>query len=722
MCEKCIKIKPGQYGKKGRISLDSFEFIKSEFKKLNDKCLLINESINNYVKSIKDLYLAKTSTIKYILKEFEQGHPLSEYSVNILGYVEGGIKEWNDKQKPNFESISDYCEILKKVNNNINVIDSLNNSVELLLSANLNSGDPKNKYISELKEYTCQIINQLFNDKIERFDNPLIKIQISLSELFQFLQTLHSNSSILLEQQPSFYNPLNSLSLDFDQIQLSNFTINTNNSNNSNSKQNQQNQQNQQNHQSSPKSSNKRYEPSQNELAKSNNSNSNNNNSSNNQVVKSNGDKLFSKPLPNIKETPITLNSPPPFIQLLNDYTIHQQLWDYNYFKLNRVYNYSASTVYTKLITFKPGCNLNTLMFWMPVPPQTQSQRIRYSSFTLHDPVTDAIIAQSQVENHSVFQSMFKIAFNVPSTSSSSSASSSPVLTSSPSSSSLSSSTSSTSPLLLSSPTLNSSSPSSKSSNNSMSIFKLKYRIDVDLYKLLLVPLQSGDNLPNVEPISQQELDFYLRPTSKINYNTTEFKSFIDQYQLFPKRFSDGTFESVLCFAYRVSLWIYSNIKYKYPHEGNLEPLKTVELRSGDCTCHCVLVAAIFRYNRIPSRLLFGRNTELERPENDNQTHVRVEFYVHSIGWVPWDPSFKDSTPYHKTYFANDPLGNFVTYHIDFISNSINENNNSNSSNNNELSNRDSFYHIASYNYYYKGTEPKIESDVNKYDVKRISN
>ncbi|EGC33496.1 hypothetical protein DICPUDRAFT_36609, partial [Dictyostelium purpureum] len=336
--------------------------------------------------------------------------------------------------------------------------------------------------------------------------------------------------------------------------------------------------------------------------------------------------------------------------QLINDHNLHKKLWDKR-FKLVKKYNYSVSTLYTKKIIFSPDSKLNEIKFYMGIPLNINNQQVRYSSFTLHDS-NDQCISQASIVK-SLVHDCYLLAYK----------------------------------------------PNPGQVDRELT---WKYRVDVDFYTVTAEEVTNPNEQIDFDPISEKEIDLYLRPSDKMKFDTPEFEQFIFENNLYPKQFDDGTMESVLCFAYRVSLFIYKNIQYKNPYSHNGDPISTFKAGHGDCGCHSWLFGSILRYNNIPVRLLYGRGGLLDKP-GDKQIHIKNQFYVEGLGFVPYDGAFKDGNPYHKKYFAHD-IGSHVTTGLDIYT---------------DIEGRKNEFSFQNPAYFYIGNV-KIESSEEKYDVFKL--
>jgi len=202
---------------------------------------------------------------------------------------------------------------------------------------------------------------------------------------------------------------------------------------------------------------------------------------------------------------------------------------------------------------------------------------------------------------------------------------------------------------------------------NSIHSVVAKYEIEADLYSIKLTKVNQGDFIPSVAPLSQSTREFHLRETSLINFRNTAFAQWLDANQLHPMLLSDGTVEPLLCFAYRVHLFIKTHFSYIFAKDvKGRKATDTIVSRSSDCGGYCILYSAIMRTHGIPCRSLFGRWAN-SGTETEKRVHVKAEFYADGIGWIPIDPSCS-ITGDHKEPFTlhfGQDSGEFITMHLD---------------------------------------------------------
>ena len=171
---------------------------------------------------------------------------------------------------------------------------------------------------------------------------------------------------------------------------------------------------------------------------------------------------------------------------------------------------------------------------------------------------------------------------------------------------------------------------------------------------------------PSVAP--QRELQRATAETKLLDFSQDAFQAWLDEHRLRIRKREDA-----LDFGRRAYLAITRSKSYDYAQEMNRQASHVCDVEATDCGGMCVLFAAAMRANDVPARILFGRWARSAVP-NDTlrevpylQQHVKAEFYVDGLGWIPVDLSsgvLHDKSAEGLRYFARDP-GDFLTVHVD---------------------------------------------------------
>ena len=126
--------------------------------------------------------------------------------------------------------------------------------------------------------------------------------------------------------------------------------------------------------------------------------------------------------------------------------------------------------------------------------------------------------------------------------------------------------------------------------------------------------------------------------------------------------------EADLDFARRVFLAMKG--RYKWQMAGKCRASDVCTKREADCGGLAVLFTALMRCEGIPTRSLWGRWAESAVTVEGKvyyQWHVKAEFFVAGVGWVPVDLSsalLHDRSAEGLRYFGRDD-GDFIAFHVD---------------------------------------------------------
>ena len=92
--------------------------------------------------------------------------------------------------------------------------------------------------------------------------------------------------------------------------------------------------------------------------------------------------------------------------------------------------------------------------------------------------------------------------------------------------------------------------------------------------------------------------------------------------------------------------WTASNLTYGNPDDGLL-PIKTIlKRRIADCENFSSVFISLLRAKGIPARHVSMMSPWEKKPKKTDKLHTRAEFFIPAYGWIPADPTFKNSNPY----------------------------------------------------------------------------
>ncbi len=183
-----------------------------------------------------------------------------------------------------------------------------------------------------------------------------------------------------------------------------------------------------------------------------------------------------------------------------------------------------------------------------------------------------------------------------------------------------------------------------------------------------LVPLKTGEKAQDMQPLPAAERKASLAATARLDYHAPKFQAWLKARHLHRKGGEDD-----LALGRRIFLAITKSFTYQYPDQCEIKVSVLAPFGKCDCGGMSAVFVAACRANRIPARMRVGRWASSAAPVKpggtyEGQWHVKAEFFVQGIGWVPVDLSSAvafDKTPQGLQFFGNDP-GDFLTLHHDF--------------------------------------------------------
>ncbi|MFO0805022.1 MAG: transglutaminase family protein [Gemmataceae bacterium] len=198
--------------------------------------------------------------------------------------------------------------------------------------------------------------------------------------------------------------------------------------------------------------------------------------------------------------------------------------------------------------------------------------------------------------------------------------------------------------------------------------FTMKQDIAATLRSRKLVPLEEGEKAPAVPALTATERKFYLAATKRYDFNDAEFKAW-----LLGKRLIRAKSDPAVDYAARVLEVIRADYAYRFDQAEEKRASITCSRNATDCGGMTILFVAAMRAHDIPARTLVGR---LAKPRREgsvagelayDQPHVRAEFHVPGIGWIPVDPTYanRDTKEPVKAFVGRDP-GDLLVLHVDF--------------------------------------------------------
>lgn len=199
-----------------------------------------------------------------------------------------------------------------------------------------------------------------------------------------------------------------------------------------------------------------------------------------------------------------------------------------------------------------------------------------------------------------------------------------------------------------------------KSPEGRLKILPLRTELRLDLYKSKLLPGPPKTAVPELSAGARRN---NLASTFSLDYDNKSFQHFLKTNKLLRR-----ANENELNFAWRVFQYLRTKYSYHWDRSLDRRVSITCKRKNSDCAGLSYLFCAILRASKIPARPLIGRFAQTSPAVEDYSDtfacHVRSEFFVSAVGWVPVDVSDAVSNPEldSKTYFGTDP-GDFIVMH-----------------------------------------------------------
>lgn len=191
--------------------------------------------------------------------------------------------------------------------------------------------------------------------------------------------------------------------------------------------------------------------------------------------------------------------------------------------------------------------------------------------------------------------------------------------------------------------------------------------IETTLRSRKLVPLKPDEKQPFVAPLSSRERKYYLAPSETVDFNSRTFQDWLGAKEL-----RRGKAEPAVDFAKRVLDVIRANFTYRYNSIEDKSASQACKNNSTDCGGMAYLFVGAMRAGGIPARLIVGRLAQPRKPGSDpsqtswDRPHVRTEFFLEGVGWVPVDPSYANASRRRPVvdFIGRDP-GDLLVLHVD---------------------------------------------------------
>lgn len=188
--------------------------------------------------------------------------------------------------------------------------------------------------------------------------------------------------------------------------------------------------------------------------------------------------------------------------------------------------------------------------------------------------------------------------------------------------------------------------------------------IEATLMSRRLRPLFAGEKGVPVPDLSPEEVKLFTLSSTMGQPNPAVFREWMERVGLKRK---DGESDQML--GYRVLRYIKHHFRYESP-TGDQSASAVCGAGKSDCMGLSNLFTWVMRDNGVPARKLIGRfadsgkmhDLKSAKPGSEGKEHVKAEFFIRGVGWVPVDTAAAVASPNASDFaFIGDDPGNFIT-------------------------------------------------------------
>jgi transglutaminase-like putative cysteine protease len=180
-----------------------------------------------------------------------------------------------------------------------------------------------------------------------------------------------------------------------------------------------------------------------------------------------------------------------------------------------------------------------------------------------------------------------------------------------------------------------------------------------------LVALADGEAAPKVSPLTAAEAKYYTSPGPTVDFDHAAVKAWVER-----KKLKLGKGEDPVALATRALDALREDFNYSYSRGRNKASEAVVEPTSDGAGLSYLFVAAM-RANKVPARPLCGRLAMKRKADSKpgefehDWYHVRAEFHLAGVGWVPVNPGASVLTSGPVRDLIGNDAGDFLALHAD---------------------------------------------------------
>jgi transglutaminase-like putative cysteine protease len=161
--------------------------------------------------------------------------------------------------------------------------------------------------------------------------------------------------------------------------------------------------------------------------------------------------------------------------------------------------------------------------------------------------------------------------------------------------------------------------------------FTLRTSITATIYDQRL---ERGGPAKPVAPLTPRERQRWLEETETYDFHAPTVKKWMDNHNMWK-----GKDEATIDFVHRVYKQLRVHMPYSTKDGGKWVCSQILQVNFGECCRHSIVTTSILRANQIPARTVCALWAIDHKSEG---AHCWGEFFLHGVGWVPYDTTIGD--------------------------------------------------------------------------------